>query len=46
MHKLAAVAVLLGSNWISDYGPISTYHTCTCTHAACAYIHVDWDGVD
>ena len=24
VHKLAAVVVLLGTNWVSDYGPIST----------------------
>ena len=35
-HKLAAVVVLLGTNWVSDYERISIY--CMCTHIiACAY---------
>lgn len=28
-HKLAAVVVLLGANWVSDYRPISAYCACT-----------------
>ncbi len=29
-HKLAAVVVLLGANWISHYWPKFAY--CACTH--------------